>query len=127
MTLTEIALPPDALVASRSIEDDATVVVLRGEADLVTRGVISSVLARVIADHDGPVVVDLAEIAFIDAGSIRVLARAAQFLGAGGRELTLRSPSRIAVRVLTLLELSHLIANRPERRHPCTSDWEPSC
>ena len=112
MTLTEFAqstLPADALVASLSTERDATVVVLRGEADRFTLPVISYVLVNVIADHDGPVVVDLAEIAFIDSSSISVLARAAEFLGDRGRELTLRSPSRIADRMLTLLKLSHLI------------------
>jgi anti-sigma B factor antagonist len=141
MTLTEFAqspLPADVLVASRATEGDATVVALRGEADLFTLSVISDVLVSVIADHDGPVVVDLAEIAFIDSGSIRVLARAAEFLGDRGRELTLRSPSRIVVRMLTLLGLSHLIEpvnqsgplatpNRAGRRPPCTSDWGPSC
>lgn len=112
MTLTELAqstLPTDALVASLSTEDEATVVALRGEADLFTLPVISDVLARVIAHHDGPVVIDLAQIAFIDTGSVRTFARAAEFLGRRGRELTLRSPSRMAVRVLSLLELSHLI------------------
>ncbi len=66
-------------------------------------------LARVIADNDGAIVVDLAETKFIDTGTARAFARASQFLGHRGRELTLRSPSRIAVRVLTLLGLSDLI------------------
>lgn len=112
MTLTEFAqstLPAGALVASLATEGSSTVVALRGEADLFTLQVIRDVLARAIAEHDGPVVIDLAGIAFIDTGSIRVLARAAAALGDRGRELTLRSPSRIAVRMLTLLELSHLI------------------
>jgi anti-sigma B factor antagonist len=112
MTLTELAqstLPTGGLVVSLSTEDDATVVALRGEADLFTLPVINDVLARVIADHDGPVVLDLADVAFIDTGSIRAIARAAEFLGDRGRELTLRSPSRMVVRMLTLLQLSHLI------------------
>ena len=112
MTLTEFAqstLPADALVASVSTKGDATVVGLRGEADLFTLPVIVDVLARVIADHDGPVVIDLAETAFVDTGSIHALARAAAALGERGRELTLRSPSWFAVRMLGLLDLSHLI------------------
>jgi anti-sigma B factor antagonist len=111
MTLTDAqsTLPTDALVASLSTEDDATVLALRGEADLFTLPAIVDVLARVIADHDGPVVIDLADIAFIDTASIRAVARTAAFLRHRGRELTLRSPSRIAARVLTLLELSPLI------------------
>jgi anti-sigma B factor antagonist len=112
MTLTELAQSPrpaDALMASLATEGDSTVVALRGEADLFTLPALVDVLARVIADHDGPVVIDLAGIAFIETGGIRALSRAAEFLGDRGRELTVRSPSQIAVRILTLLELSHLI------------------
>ena len=112
MTLTErtqSTLPTDALVATLASEGGSTVVALRGEADLLTLPVIDDVLARVIAENDGPVVVDLAEVAFIDTGSIRAVARAAASLGHRGRELTVRSPSRLAVRMLTLFELTHLI------------------
>lgn len=131
MPLTELAqstLPTDdALVASLSTEGDATVVALRGEADLATFPLLTDVLARVIAYHDGPVVIDLAEVAFIDSGSICAFARTAELLD--GRELTLRSPSRLAVRMLTLLELSDLITtpHGAEGRHPCTSESGPSC
>ncbi len=52
-------LPPD-FVASVSTEGAAAVIALRGEADLATVPVVVDTLARVIADHDGPVVVDLA-------------------------------------------------------------------
>jgi anti-anti-sigma factor len=107
--LEQSILPTDALVASLSTEGHTTIVALRGDADLFTLPVIVDVLARVIADHDGPLVIDLAELAFIDTGSIRAVARAAALLGDHGRELTLRSPPRIAVRMLTLLDLSHLI------------------
>lgn len=90
-------------------EGASTVVAFRGEADLFTLPVLVDALTRSIADSDGLVVIDLAEIAFIDTGGIRALARAAAFLSDRGRELTVRSPPRIAARILTLLELSHLI------------------
>lgn len=112
MTLTELAQPTDSaaiLSMSVSSEGAATVIALRGEADLFTLPVLVDVLARVIADHDGPVIVDLAQTEFIDTGTVRALARAWQFLDARGRALTLRSPSRVAVRVLTFFELSHLV------------------
>ena len=134
MTLTELAqptLPAAALVASVTTEGTNTVVTLRGEADLFTLPTVVDVLAQVIADHDGPVIVDLTHTEFIDSGSMRALARAWQFLGGRGRTLALRSPSATAVRVLTLLGLSHLIepasVTSAERRPPCTSGWEPSC
>jgi len=116
MTLAELAqptVPAAALVASVSADGMPTVVTLRGEADLFTLPVVVDVLVRVIADHDGPVIVDLADTEFIDTGTVRALARAWQFLNDRGRTLTLRSPSRVAVRVLGLLGLSHLI--EPDR------------
>ena len=112
MPLTDLAqptLPSDALVASVSSEGGAAVVALRGEADLFTLPIVVDMLARVVADHAGPVVVDLAETEFIDTGSVRAIARAAAILGDRGRALTVRSPSRMAVRMLAILGCSHLI------------------
>ena len=112
MTLTEFAqptVPADALVASVCADGMATVVTLRGEADIFTLPVVVNVLARAIADHDGPIIVDLVYTEFIDTGSVRALARAWQVLNDRGRTLTLRSPSRGAGRVLGLLGLSQLI------------------
>jgi anti-anti-sigma factor len=116
MTLTGLAqptasaaAPPAALVASVSADGTATVVAFRGEADLFTLPVVIDVLARVIADSDGPVIVDLADTEFMDTAAVRALERAWQFLDDRGRALTLRSPCRLARRVLTLLGLSHLL------------------
>ena len=116
MTLKEFAQPTvqaATLVASVSADGMATVVTLRGEADLFTLPVVEEVLARVIADHDGPVIVELTHTEFIDSGTVRALARARQVLEDRGRTLIVRSPSRLAVRVLDLLGLSHLI--EPDR------------
>ena len=111
MTLNELAppVPADLLVASVSVDGMDTVITLRGEADLFTLPVVVDVLARVIADSDGPVVVDLAGTDFIDTGTVRAIARAWEFLNNRGRVLTVRSPSRMAARVLELLGVSHLI------------------
>jgi anti-anti-sigma factor len=112
MTLTEVAqprVPPATLVASVSAEGAAVVVALRVEADLFTRPVVVDLLARVIADSDGPVIVDLGHVEFIDTGTVRTLARAGRFLNDRGRTLRLRSPSRLATRVIGLASLLHLI------------------
>ena len=116
MTLTDIAqsnVPTAALVASVSVDGTATIVTLRGEADLCTRPVLVDVLVRVIAESDRSLIVDLAHTEFIDTGTVRTLARAWQLLNDRGRTLTLRSPSRVAIRVLGLLGFSHLI--EPDR------------
>lgn len=112
MTLTEIpqhTARADALVASVSADGMTAVVRLRGEADLFTLPVVVDVLARVTADYDGPVVVDLSETAFIDTGTVRALVQAWELLDDRGRTLTLRAPSSGAIRVLGLLGLSHLV------------------
>lgn len=120
MTLREFVqptLPVARLSISCSAEGTAAVLALCGEADLFTLPAVVDALARVIADNDGPIVVDLAETKFIDTGTARAFARASQFLGDRGRELTLRSPSRIAVQVLTLLGLSDLIEGTTSGPH----------
>ena len=111
MTLTQLAPAPPAagLVVSVSSDAVGTVVTLRGEADVFTLPLVVDVLTSAIADHDGPIIVDLTETDFIDVGNVRALARAWRFLDDRGRTLTLRSPSRAATRVLELLGLSPLI------------------
>jgi anti-anti-sigma factor len=116
MTLTLLApftRTVPGLVVSVSAEGAATVIALRGEADPAVLPVLVDVLVRVIADHDGAVVVDLAQTEFIDTATVRVIGRAGQFLGDRGRQLTLRSPSRLAVHVLGFGGLSHLV--EPDR------------
>jgi len=112
MPLTELAHPvhplPD-LVVSVSSEGPATVIALRGEADSATLALVVDALDRVLAGSGGPVVVDLAETAFMDSGTFRTLGQYGQRLSDRGRPLTLRSPSKIAVRVLALLGLSLLV------------------
>jgi anti-anti-sigma factor len=122
MTLTELAqptLPAAVFDASVSVERGAVVVAFRGEADLFTLPVVVGVLARVVADHDGPVIVDLVHTVFIDTGTVRAIARAWKFLDDRSRRLTVRSPSRMAIRMFALFGLTHLIEGnrRVDSRH----------
>jgi anti-sigma B factor antagonist len=93
-------------------EGNRSVVVLRGEADLSARPALSDVLSRVIAERTGDVVVDLAEVEFVDSTTVHALAVAQEFLDRQGRKLRIRSPSRLAVRVLEVFGLSDLIESR---------------
>lgn len=77
---------------------DSTVVVPRGEADIATRGVIVDVLAGVITDRGGDVVVDLAHAMFIDAAGQRAILRAKGVPAGAGGQLALRAPSPVASR-----------------------------
>jgi anti-anti-sigma factor len=102
-------LSPPGFGALVRAEDSAAIVVLRGEADLAAVPALVDTLARVIACFDGPVVVDLAQAEFIDSSTTRVLGRAWQFLKVRGRPLSIRSPTRTAIRLLGFFGLSQLI------------------
>lgn len=97
------------LVATVSTESDVTVVALRGEADSATLHVVVDALSAVITDGAGDIVVDLSQTEFIDTAALRAVLRARESLGDSGRHLTLRSPSRIAGRLLGVFGLSHLV------------------
>jgi len=108
-TLTRSAQRAPGLVMSTSSEGPATVVVLRGEADVATLALVERTFDRIIRDGAGPVVVELAETRFIDSGTVRVFCDAARRLGERGRQLRVRSPSRTASVMLELFGLSDLI------------------
>jgi anti-anti-sigma factor len=97
------------LVLSVSADATTALLTLRGEADFATESILVETLDRVIAEHAGDVVVDLAAADFIDSATVRAFGRAAQRLSVGARTLTLRSPSTLAVRILALHGLSHLV------------------
>jgi anti-anti-sigma factor len=107
-TLGQSIRPDVGLDVSVSAEGSDTVIALRGEADVATLPVVADVLARVIADQRGDVIVDLAETEFIDTATLRALLRAREVLDCDGRQLALLSPSRIADRLLAVFGLSHL-------------------
>lgn len=112
--MTLITLEPSArrtpgLVISLSSEGPAAVVALLGEADVASLRDIKKMLDRAIRAHDGPIVIDLAGTRFIDSGTVRVLGECRRALGAGGRQLTIRSPSRTTARVLEIFGISDAI------------------
>lgn len=115
-TLVQSAPPAVGLDVLMSAEGATTVIVLRGEADIATLPVVVDALARVIADQDGDVVVDLAQTDFIDTAALRAVLRARHVLHGGERQLTLRSPSRIAARLLAVFGLSQLVSPAPAPR-----------
>ena len=97
------------LEVSVSAEGATTVVALRGEADVATLPALVGAFARLIADGGGDVVVDLAHVEFMDTATIRAVVRARAVLVGDGRQLTVRSPSRIAGRVLAVFGLTQLV------------------
>ena len=112
MMLTGVARSPRSdpgFVVSMSAEGTSTVIALRGDADLAALPFLVDVLAGVIADREGAVVVDLAEAEFIDTASVRAVGLAAQCLSDAGRPMTVRSPSEPAVTLLETFGLTDLV------------------
>jgi anti-anti-sigma factor len=97
------------LDVSISAEGAATVVRLRGVADIGTTPFLAEELARITTGGEGGVVVDLAQTSFMDTGALRAVMEAREILAAGGRQLTLRSPSRNVARLVTVFGLGHLV------------------
>ncbi len=78
---------------------------LRGEVDMASAPLLDERLAAVVADDRCEVVVDVAEVTFIDAAGLRVLLQAGQRLAVDGRRLTLRAPSPFVRRLLDITGL----------------------
>jgi anti-sigma B factor antagonist len=93
----------------------SSVIVLRGDVDAYSWPALSEALSRVIASRQGEVVVDLADVAFIDSAGVHALAVARDLLIRRARSLTLRSPSTTATKVLGVFGLSDLIDASQER------------
>jgi anti-anti-sigma factor len=68
-------------------------------------GDLSLTIARAIAHDEGPLVIDLSEVQFMSAATVRVIVRTQEFLRARSRTLTLRSPSSCVQRVFDICGL----------------------
>lgn len=99
--------PPAAAVVSR--HEGRTVVWLAGEHDVSTLGCLTDALSDAIAADEADLVVDLSGVTFMGAATIDALIRARAVLRRQSRNLTLRSPSRCARRVVETCGFFHLI------------------
>ena len=80
---------------------------VRGEVDLTNREAFEATIERGTGPgHD--LAIDLSKLTFIDAGGLRILARAATRMERHGRLLRLEQPSRHLRRLLILVGLAHL-------------------
>ena len=82
-----------------------TVVVVSGELDLATRDELRAALAPLA----GKIVVDLADVTFLDSSCIGVLAGAGQRLREDGGELHVRNPADVPRRALEITGLGGMI------------------
>lgn len=107
-----VPAPPQS-IAAFGREGVRTVVRLRGEHDASTVGRLSEILVTAISFDTSDVVIDLSEVAFMDAATIGVITWAQEFLNLADRSLVVRAPSRFARRVLQLCGLEALIEIPP--------------
>lgn len=86
-----------------------TVVRVAGEVDLATTPLLEDALSDALA-RSGPVTVDLAEVAFMDATGLGALAGAADQARHQGLAFRLRTPSHPVRRLLSATELVDALA-----------------
>jgi anti-anti-sigma factor len=90
----------------RTSPDPVAVVKVVGEVDMATAPEMERVLLDVVEQGPADVVVDMAEVGFIDVIGIGILANAAQEARASGGSVTLRDPGRQVRRVCDLVGLN---------------------
>lgn len=90
-------------------EATRTIISLRGAHDLSTATDLTDAVGQARAIGHGDVVVDLSDVEFMDGAIVGVLLRARYDLARLSRRLTVRSPSNLARRVLSLCELNDII------------------
>jgi anti-anti-sigma factor len=118
--MVSTALSPD--VAARdwdspplvSRDGGRAVVWLEGEHDVATVAVLAGTLANVTSADDANVIVDLSGVTFMSTATIDELIRARNLLLGLYRNLTLRSPSKCARRLLDLCGLADLVDHQWE-------------
>ncbi|MEU8723493.1 STAS domain-containing protein [Streptomyces antimycoticus] len=105
------------LITDSYQEGPRKVVVVRGEVDYETAPALSAVLHEALRASTEGVDVDLSGVAFWDCSGLNALLRLRREALAHGKTATVRSPSRMVRRVLTLTGTSRLfLPLRPRLR-----------
>lgn len=110
-------MAPSSLSAfALSVDFMETQVVLgvHGEVDINTAPELGALVDVVIGQGYQSVVLDMAELAFMDASGLRVIADGASRLRPSGGEVVLRSPPPIVQRILDITRLTEVVRLEPE-------------
>ena len=91
------------------VADGRATVAVRGEVDVYTAPQLRDRLYSVIADGIADVVLDLADMTFIDSTGLGVIVGTLKRLRESGGELTLRAPSRSTRKVLEITGLTRIL------------------
>jgi anti-anti-sigma factor len=106
--VTTVSVPFAGFTVEARFVEQQAVLVARGEVDISSASKLDAFLDAVIVSGFRSVVLDLAELDFLDQAGQRVIAYAASRLVASGGELEIRSPSALATRILDITWLGGL-------------------
>ena len=81
-----------------------------GELDIASSPALAEELQGLVGSGKGPVILELADLTFLDSTGLRVLIDAAQKLGESG-DLVLRNPTRAATEVLEIAGVVEAASN----------------
>jgi anti-anti-sigma factor len=91
-------------------DDDAPVVVVKGEIDLAAAEAFWQAIDRALGNESPRLVIDMVDTTFMDSSGLNVLLRAYTALGRLPEALVLRAPSPVVRRVVALAGLDDLFA-----------------
>ena len=90
-------------------EDGNAVVIVHGEIDLYTAPRLLAALLEACAEHDGRVVVDMADVSFMDSQGVKVLLQAHEACDVDLARLVVRSPQPQTRQVLELTGIATIL------------------
>lgn len=99
----------DSLHVVMDSDGERVMLVVRGEVDMATAPILRSNLDKAVSESAPSVVVDLAEVTFLDSVGLGVLATAHETLREAGRQLILRGAQGTVRRVLGVSGLDQAI------------------
>lgn len=103
--------PPDRPFEIQ-VRPGAAGIVVTGEVDLHTAPLLTSTLNEAAGGPSGEIVLDLAQVSFIDSYGLAALLDARQLAMERGRTLVLGSPSNVVRRLLEVANLSDMFSIR---------------
>jgi anti-anti-sigma factor len=103
---------PQPFTAAVRLDADRAVVMLRGELDLMSVAALVDCFARIAAPiHE--VVLDFAELDFIECAGLHAIAAATRAKVAHGGSWSIRSPRPQLRRLLNLVNFEQIVGNHP--------------
>ena len=93
----------------RTGPDGATVIHVSGDVDLATHLALEEALVRFVSSGRGPVVVDLADVPFLDSSGVRALLKGREEALAHQTTVCVRNPQRLVEKVLRVTQVAPLL------------------